>query len=60
MTKFSDELGPYAIQIAEQLVKQYQRLVQVDNEEDDGESALAAMGCVTAIRKLIDSVSKLP
>lgn len=53
-------MGPYALQIAGQLVTQYQRLIQVDVEEDDGESALAAIGCVTAIRRLIDSVNKDP
>lgn len=39
---------------------QYQRLIQVDVDEDDGESALAAVGCVTAIRRLLDSVNKEP
>ena len=27
-------------------------------EDDDGEGALAAVGCVTAIRRIMDSVSK--
>lgn len=29
-------------------------------EEDDGESALAAVGCVTAIRRILDSVQCNP
>ena len=29
-------------------------------DEDDGESALAAVGCVTAIRRILDSVSENP
>lgn len=31
-------------------------MIQVNVEEDDGESALAAVGCVTAIRRILDSV----
>lgn len=60
MARYKDDMGPYAIQIASQLVTQYQRLIQVDVDEDDGESALAAVGCVTAIRRLLDSVNKEP
>jgi hypothetical protein len=39
-----------------ELVNAYQRLIQVSVEEDDGESTLAAVGCVTAIRRILDSV----
>lgn len=60
MARYKDDMGPYAVQIASQLVTQYQRLIQVDVDEDDGESALAAVGCVTAIRRLLDSVNKEP
>lgn len=57
MTVFSDSMAPYALQIIEQLVQQYQRLIQVDMDEDEtGESALAAVGCVTAIRRVLDAV----
>jgi len=41
-------------------VIQYQRLILQDNEDDDGESSLAAIGCVQAIRRVLDSVSKDP
>jgi hypothetical protein len=40
------------------LVKAYKRLIEVDVETDDGESALAAVGCITAIRRILDSVSE--
>jgi hypothetical protein len=33
-------------------------LVAVDAEEDDGEALLAAAGCVTAARRVIEAVSK--
>jgi hypothetical protein len=46
MKVFKDDMGPFALQIAEQLVQQYQRLIQVDMDDDDGESALAAVGCI--------------
>lgn len=54
---FKDDIEPYAIELCNQLVVSYQRLIQVNVEEDDGESALAAVGCVTAIRRILDSVS---
>lgn len=39
-------------------MQSYQRLIQIPVEEDDGESALAAVGCVTAVRRILDSVQK--
>jgi hypothetical protein len=39
---YKDDIGPFAIQLTEQLVASYQRLVQTNPEDDDGESALAA------------------
>jgi hypothetical protein len=33
-------------------------LVKTNPEDDDGESALAAQGCVVTIRRILDSVSK--
>lgn len=53
---FKDDIGPYALELSQQLVQNYQRLIQVTVEEDDGESALAAVGCVTAIRRILDSI----
>lgn len=58
MATFRDDMGPYAVQIATQLVSQYQKLVQVDVDEDDGEAALAAAGCVQAIRRLVEAITK--
>jgi hypothetical protein len=51
-------MGPYAIEIATQLVTQYQRLVQVDFDDDDGEAVMAAAGCVQAIRRLVEAITK--
>ena len=31
-------------------------MIEVNFEDDDGESCLAAVGCVTAIRRILDSV----
>lgn len=55
---FKDDIAPYAIDLTQQLVTAYQRLIQVNVDEDDGESALAAVGCVTAIRRILDSVKE--
>ena len=53
---FQDDIEPYAVNLCENLVQAYMRLVKTDFEEDDGESAMAAVGCVTAIRRIMNSV----
>jgi len=59
MGVFADSIGPYALEIVKKLVSQYQRLVTTDGDsDDDGEGLLAAAGCVTAARRVIDAVSK--
>ena len=55
---FKDDIEPYALRLTEELVGSYKRLIHVTADEDDGESALAAVGCVTAVRRIIDSVQK--
>ena len=55
---YHEDIEPFALQLAQQLVESYKRLVKVNADDDDGESALAAVGCVTAIRRIIDSVQK--
>lgn len=55
---YRDDISVFAVQLTEQLVASYQRLVQTNPEDDDGESALAAQGCVVTVRRIIDSVSK--
>lgn len=52
---FSDDIAPFAEGLCEELMKAYQRMVSADVDEDDGETALAAMGCVTAIRRILNS-----
>ena len=39
---YKDDIDPFAIQLTEQLVASYQRLVQTNPDDDDGEAALAA------------------
>lgn len=61
MEQYADEMGPYAVQIATQLVKKYQAMVTEDpNAEDDDEEEqiLAATKCVTAIRRILEAVHK--
>lgn len=52
---FSEDIGPFAEGLCLELMKAYQRMVTADVDEDDGETALAAMGCVTAIRRILNS-----
>ena len=56
MRIYKEDVAPYAMQICEQLSMQYKRMLEV--EDDDGESALAAMGCVSAMRRVLDAVSE--
>jgi len=52
---FSDDIAPFAEGLCEELMKAYKRMVTADVDDDDGETALAAMGCVTAIRRILNS-----
>ena len=58
VSHFKEDIGPYAIELTEQLVSAYKRLSQTNAEDDDGEGAMAAVGCVTAIRRILDSISE--
>lgn len=49
------------MQLATQLTSKYQSLVSEDNgEDDDGveERLLAAAGCITAIRRILEALNK--
>jgi hypothetical protein len=48
--QYKDDVAPFAFELVEQLIIAYQRLIQVDPDNDDGESALAAVGCIQTIR----------
>lgn len=50
---FSEDIGPFAEDLCTELINSYHKLVNQD--DDDGESSLAAMGCVTAIRRVLNS-----
>lgn len=52
---FKDDITPYALQLSEHLVGSYQKLICTNVEDDDGEGALAAVGCVQTIRRILDS-----
>jgi len=54
--KFKDDIEPYAIDLCGSLVQAFHRLAQTNVEDDDGESALAAVGCVTTIRRILHAV----
>ena len=50
---YSEHIGPFAEDLCTELINSYHKLVNQD--DDDGESSLAAMGCVTAIRRVLNS-----
>ena len=60
--RFSEDIGPFAVQLAQQLASKYKALVteepgQQDDDEEE-EKALAAAGCVTAIRRILEAINK--
>ena len=55
MLIFQDDIAPYTVQLATNLTSQYQRLIQVGFEADEGESTLAAVGCVQAICRIVEA-----
>jgi hypothetical protein len=56
MTLFQDDIKPYAVDICLHLKQQYIRLIKQDNDEDDGESILAAVASFTSMRRIIDAI----
>jgi len=58
METYSEEMPPHAVKIVKHLVRQYERLIKVPIEDDDGEALLAANGCCSAARRLIDGCCK--
>jgi hypothetical protein len=52
---YKEDMKPFAIKLSEQLVDSYQKLILVDVKEDGGESAVAAVGCFTALTRIIRS-----
>ena len=56
MTIFQDDIKPYAVDICLHLKQQYIRLIKQDNDDDDGESILAAVASFTSMRRIIDAI----
>ena len=52
---YKEDMEPYSVKITQQLVDSYLRLIQIDAKDDGGESALAALGCVQAVTRIIKS-----
>jgi len=58
MSIFANDIHPYAINICNHLKNQYTRLIQIDIEDDDGESILAAVASFTSMRRIVDACQK--
>jgi hypothetical protein len=58
MTVFQDFISPFAADICQHLKQQYIRLIGQDNDDDDGESILAAVASFTSIRRILDAISE--
>jgi hypothetical protein len=57
MSNFDKDIGPYAVEICTHLKEQYTRLVSQDqNEDDDGESIMAALASLSSIRRVLHSI----
>ena len=57
---FKDDVAPFALQLAEHLVTSYQRLIGTSVEEDDGEGALAAVGCAETVKRVLEACKDKP
>ena len=61
MEKYQEEIGPFAVQLSQQLATKYHALVTEDAGDDYAEMEereLAAAGCVTAIRRILEALNK--
>jgi hypothetical protein len=61
---FESEIGPYAIQLCQKLGEAYERMfkatasMNAEKElEEDAETSLTACGLMTAIRRIMESIS---
>ena len=52
---YKEDMQPFALRLSEQLADSYQKLIQIDAKDDYGESATAAVGCMTALTRIIKS-----
>lgn len=55
VSHFKDDIGPYALKLTEQLASAYKRSYQVTGD-DNGDGALTAVGCMAAIRCILESI----
>lgn len=51
--KFGDGVKDYAIELTQELVRQFDRLIHTNIEEDGGEAQMAAEGVLTALQRII-------
>ena len=59
--KFSSDIGPFAIELAQQLTTKYKDLVSTENadgSDDEEERLMAAQSCVAAIRRIMEAICK--
>ncbi|KAG2439798.1 hypothetical protein HYH02_010433 [Chlamydomonas schloesseri] len=61
--KFGEQIGPYAVQMAQQLAGafwKYAAAADEDAEGDDDTAGIAAFGCMRALNTLLESCSEAP
>eukprot|EP01118_Nematostelium_gracile_P010778 TRINITY_DN3763_c0_g1_i1.p1 TRINITY_DN3763_c0_g1~~TRINITY_DN3763_c0_g1_i1.p1 ORF type:complete len:808 (+),score=202.59 TRINITY_DN3763_c0_g1_i1:736-3159(+) len=57
--KYSDDMGPYAYSMIENIIQSFWRISQSEDNDDENDS-LVALECLGAIQTILDSVSKSP
>lgn len=50
---FGENVADYAVDLSKELVRQFNRLIKSNIEEDDGEGQMAAEGVITAIQRIV-------
>jgi hypothetical protein len=54
---FGESISDYAVDLCKELTRQFNRLVKVSVEEDNGEGQMAAEGAITALNRVVSVVS---
>ena len=62
MSYYGNAIAPYALEICNHLKEQYIRLVKQDqeNEDEEGESIMAALQTLSSVRQVLQSIQKKP
>jgi len=56
--RFANEIVPYAMGLTDHLIQAFLRMASQDSNQDDGESAMAAVSTLNTIAKIVDALEE--